>query len=196
MAISTYAELETAVENWLHRSDLDSRIPEFITLGEARIGREVKARQMEGSTASAAGSTVTLPTDYIAMRGVRSQSASIGWYEYMTPDAFFSTTAASSSSTIKKYTIFGEQLVFPVAPDGLVEIWYYKKLAALSGALNTLFTVNPDLYLYAALAAAAPFQVSNQRLQMMDALYQQARESVNSSHKEGRYPPGMAVRVA
>jgi len=39
MAIGTYAELQTAVANWLDRSDLTDRIQEFIDLAEARINR-------------------------------------------------------------------------------------------------------------------------------------------------------------
>ena len=39
MAISTFAELKTAAANWLDRSDLTDRIPEFIALAEARFNR-------------------------------------------------------------------------------------------------------------------------------------------------------------
>ena len=41
MAISTFAELSTAAANWLDRSDLTDRIPEFIALAEARFNREI-----------------------------------------------------------------------------------------------------------------------------------------------------------
>ena len=40
MAITTYAELKTAISNWLDRTDLDDRIPEFIALAEARHRRD------------------------------------------------------------------------------------------------------------------------------------------------------------
>ena len=40
MAITTYAELKTAIANFLARSDLTDRIPEFIALAEARMSRE------------------------------------------------------------------------------------------------------------------------------------------------------------
>ena len=36
MAVTTYAELQTALDNWLARTDLQSRHPEFIALAEAR----------------------------------------------------------------------------------------------------------------------------------------------------------------
>ena len=39
MAITTYAELKTAVGDWLNRSDLDSVIPNFISLAEAQFNR-------------------------------------------------------------------------------------------------------------------------------------------------------------
>jgi hypothetical protein len=197
MALTTYSELVTACENHLHRGDMTDRVPEFISIGEARIGREVKAKQMEQRVSTTPTDVyVALPSDYISMRGVRFKGATIGWLDFMTPDQFFNTTASSSSSTINKYTIFGDELVFPVTPSSDVELWYYKRMAALSSAVNTLFTDNPDLYLYAALAAAAPFQLSSQRLMMFEGLYQQVKESVNLADKQGRFAPGMAVKVA
>ena len=39
MALDNYANLKDAVADWLDRSDLDSRIPDFISLAEARVNR-------------------------------------------------------------------------------------------------------------------------------------------------------------
>ena len=44
MAIGTFAELKTATANWLDRSDLTDRIPEFIALAEARFNRVLRIR--------------------------------------------------------------------------------------------------------------------------------------------------------
>ena len=196
MAISTYAELVTACENWLHRDGLTSRIPEFIVLAEARIGREVKAKQMEQRVDATAASIINLPSDYVSMRAIRIRGSTIGWMEYQSPDEFFNTVASSSTSTSKKYTIFGDELIFPITPSGDVEVWYYKKMAALSGAVNTLFTDNPDLYLYAALAEAAPFILNADRTALYEAKYQSIKDSVNNAHKQGRFPSAMRVQVA
>jgi hypothetical protein len=35
MAIATYTQLTTSIEDWLERADLNPRIPDFITLAEA-----------------------------------------------------------------------------------------------------------------------------------------------------------------
>jgi hypothetical protein len=196
MSISTYAELVTALENWTHRDGLDNRIPEFIVLAEARIGREVKARQMEQRVSTSAAQIVDVPSDFVSMRAIRIQGSSIGWLDYMSPDKYFSTTPSDTTSTIKKYTIFGDEIVFPATPTGTVEMWYFKKLAALSSATNTLFTSNPDLYLYGAMAAATPFLKKWTDMPAWEGLFQQVRDSVNDSHRLGRYPTGMSVKVA
>ena len=64
MAISTYAELQTAVDNWLARTDLSGRSPEFITLAEARMNRELETQSQEKRATvllTADDSYVTLP---------------------------------------------------------------------------------------------------------------------------------------
>ena len=93
MAITTYTELETAVKNWLHRADLDSRIPEFIALAEARFyigSNPVRTISMQaraiGTTASGA---LPLPSDYLeTIRLVCTSSGKYNSLEYMTADLF------------------------------------------------------------------------------------------------------------
>lgn len=197
MALSTYADLEAACENWLKRGGLDDRIPEFITIGEARIGREVKARQMEARVSTTpTDQYVDLPSDYLFPRAVRVKGGDVGWLRYVTPDKFFSEFTSSGSSDRKVYTIFGDELVFPGTPSGDIELWYYRKLAALSSEVNGLYTSNPDLYLYAAMAAAQPFLKNIPQMPVWETLYQQVRDGLNKQHQEGRFVPGMAVSVA
>ena len=49
MAIDSYANLKTALANWLDRSDLTSRLDEFIELAEARFADDIRIRAMETS---------------------------------------------------------------------------------------------------------------------------------------------------
>ena len=50
MSFSTYSDLETQVANWLHRSDLTTYIPDFITLFEAVAARRMMVRPQETTT--------------------------------------------------------------------------------------------------------------------------------------------------
>jgi hypothetical protein len=51
MSIATYAELRTAVENWLDHTLFSARVPEFIALFEAAANRRLRVRQQEASSA-------------------------------------------------------------------------------------------------------------------------------------------------
>jgi hypothetical protein len=80
MAIGTFAELQTAIANWLDRDDLTARIPEFIALSEARINRALNVRQMETvKLLSLINGTkrYALPDDYLGMRGFKYNTSLI-----------------------------------------------------------------------------------------------------------------------
>ena len=67
MTITTYAELQAAAANWLVRADLTQRIPEFITLAEARLNRVLRARLAETEamlTATVGSRTIPLPAGF------------------------------------------------------------------------------------------------------------------------------------
>ena len=66
MAFSNYTELQTSVADWLDRDDLTARIPDFITLAEARFNRLLRIRSMEteAEQVTVAGTrSYSLPTD-------------------------------------------------------------------------------------------------------------------------------------
>ena len=67
MAIGTYAELQTAVANWLDRGDLTERIKEFIGLAEARMNRVLRLQLMvniDTTTLGGAAALVAGTRDY------------------------------------------------------------------------------------------------------------------------------------
>lgn len=202
MAISTYAELQTAVTNWLHRSDLSSYVADFISLGEARIGREVRAQIQEQRTTaslSASSAYINLPSDYIEERAIWLQTSPKKKIEYLAPEAFFERYPDSDACVGQPvaYTIIGDEVRFAPFPDSAytVELWYLKKLTALSSAVNTLFTNNPDLYLYASLLASAPFLKDDKRIGVWESIFEQTKASVNAVENRKRYPTGMAISV-
>ena len=66
MAISTYAELQSAVGDFLNRQDLTTVIPTFIALAEADLNRSIRHRSMlTRSTATIDSQFTALPTDFL-----------------------------------------------------------------------------------------------------------------------------------
>ena len=71
MAFTSYTTLKSTIADYLARSDLTSQIPDFITLAENRLRRDLRIRQMLKyvTTNTVAGDgTVALPSDFLAMR--------------------------------------------------------------------------------------------------------------------------------
>jgi hypothetical protein len=175
MALTTYAELRTAIADWLARSDLTSYIPDFITLFEAHANRRLRVRQMETSTTLTPSSgSATLPSDYLAWRRVTWTGDVRNELEYVHPSYLQAAYPDTPSGTPRIFTIEGSTLkVRPVSTTGL-EFDYYEKIDALSGTVNWLYTAHPDAYLFGSLAEAQGFNVDFEKL----ALWKVRRDEV------------------
>ena len=150
MAISTNAELKTAVANYLHRTDLTTVIPDFVVLCEANIRRDLRVRAMEQTaTGTLVARTLAIPAGFLEVRrvvlGTREQ-------EYVTPTEFYEVKNAVSGH----YTVLGTNFEFQ-SSSADYSIDYYKEFDALSasGDTNWLLTNHPDVYLFGTLAEAA-----------------------------------------
>ena len=198
MSIQTYAELQTSVTNWLARADLSAFVSDFITIGESRIGREVRSRVQEQRVTTTTSTYINVPSDFLALRSLWiTFSGRRKELQYVVPDMIFAMYP-SSTGIPRHYTIFGDEIRFGPTPDAAydVELWYYKKLTALSSAVNTLFTGNPDLYLYASLVAAQGKLKNDRQIALWEIQYGQIRDQLNRSEEMARRGTAMQIVVA
>ena len=122
MAISTYAELKTAIASWLDRSDLTDVIPDFIVLAETRHKRDFKIRRMETRvTANTIANTeyYSLPDNYVAMRNIKLNTNTKTPLEFLTPEIMDRLQAGSSVGCPKAYSIKGNTIQIRPIPDGV-----------------------------------------------------------------------------
>src|SRR3954471_22204853 len=73
MALANYTDLLASVASWMNRTDLGSVIPDFVTIAEGRIARDLRVRkQLTSTTLSTSASTrlVALPTDWLEFENV------------------------------------------------------------------------------------------------------------------------------
>ncbi len=202
MAISTYSELNTAVANWLDRDDLTDRIPEFITLCEARFNRSLRIRAMETldiSVDTVSGtSTVALPTGYVQMRDINLITSPITQLQYLTPEIMNRVHAGSNSGKPETYTIIANKILFGPTPDAVYDIsmLYYKTFDALSDSAptNWVITNAPDVYLYGTLLEAEPFLMNDQRVQLWAMALTQSINTLQEQDNKDRHS-GSALRV-
>ncbi len=72
MALTTFAELKTSIADWLNRDDLTTVIPDFITLAEHQMEREVRHYKMiERSNANLDSRYSQVPSAGLRQSGLR-----------------------------------------------------------------------------------------------------------------------------
>lgn len=183
MTIASYAELQTAAGNWLHRSDLTAILPDLIMLGEERIMREVRAPEMETALSSAIASGVlAVPSGFLAFKNVYINGSPIGWLTIKPLDWIYSHYPARSAEGQPKFMAReGSNFILGPYPDSAYTVkgTYYAKLTAVSSSWNALATAYPDLYLMATLAEAAPYLQDDDRIAIWEGKYQAIRDDIN-----------------
>lgn len=158
MAITTFAELKTAVATWLARSDLTDNIPDFITLFEAAAARKLRVRPMEttGAITTTSGSGA-LPTGFLGFKRVTWNGDVNLELTYKHPAILKGLYPSTGTGVPADYTIEASNIVIRPVDDTGLTVLYYAKNAAVSGTLNWLFTAYPDVYLFGSLVEAKLF---------------------------------------
>ena len=203
MALTSYSTLKTAVANYLGRSDLTTQIPDFITLAELRLSREIRTRKLLKSvttTTTAGDSTVALPSDFLELRDIYLSNNPRISLSYLSPSAYTRDADAEESGRPVYYTILGQEFEFAPIPDKTytVELLYYFKPTAMSDnvASNEFLANYPDALLYASLLEAEPYLMNDARMTVWSSMCDRAINNINGSDQNSEYsgvPLSMSV---
>jgi len=207
MALATYTDLQDAVKTWLTRTgdtDLNSRVPEFITLVEAQFNRDVRHRSMEARTdltATAGNAYITLPTDYRELRSLVVQTNPKSILSYVTPQQLDTNWPTAVTGTPSEYTIIGGEIKLGAVPSTAftIEMTYYQTIPALSDSntSNWMLTNHPDLYLYGTLLQAAPYLKSVEDIPIWGSFYTRGMEGLKQDATRSAFNGGpLYSRVA
>lgn len=192
--IADYAELQSAIADFLIRDDLTAAIPTFIRLCEARIDRELTHwRQERRSTAQLDAQYSTIPTDFL--RPIRLQLL----------DTYTGEIAPISTAQMLQmrqdrndrvgrpeyYALTGGSLELFPTPDATYDasLVYYGRVPALSdtNTTNWLLTEAPDVYLYGSLLHTAPYLKDDARIGLWEGLFGQGLNTLNISSGDAKY---------
>lgn len=194
MAITNYSELQASVASFLARSDLTAQIPDFISLAEARMAREMESRTQEKratATLTSGDAFVSLPTDLRSIRLVKLNTNPTEVLEYYTPVRANEIYSNNASGRPKGYTIIGGEIKFAPAPDSdyTAEIVYSEGVPDLSDSntTNIILTRHPDAYLYGALASASVFLMDDEKTAVYEQLFTRALEEIKREEQRGKH---------
>lgn len=198
MSISTVADLRNAIADYLDDDGLSSQINDFISLAESRHRRDIRMREQIVREALAVDArNVSLPSGFLEALNLRLLTDPVTVLQEV---SLHEMTVARKETTGKPslFAIMSD-FEFDVTPDESYsgQITYYKAFTALddTDTSNTLLTLAPDAYLYAALSASAPFQMADERVQLWESLYQQAVQGLNNQARNSRRVGPLVSRV-
>ncbi len=165
---TTYATLQTAIEEDLARSDLTAELPNFINKGEAILNRRLRLLSMETkdtSTQIASGAeTMALPDGYLEHINMRYTSdddplSQVGWDD-------LDELKSSSTGRPNVYAV-GANFEFDRTTDKAYSVIrrYFKKWDIAADTTNTLLTDHPDIYVHAGLVGSLARTGSHPRAQ-------------------------------
>ncbi len=205
MALSNYTEIKAAVADWLDRSDLTANIPDFISLAETRINRELRIRPQEvrSTMSTTPGNRYhSLPGGYLSMRNIQLNTDPITPLEFVSLEMLDRLYGGSSTGRPTAYSIVGDEIQLAPIPDSdySVEVAYYKKFDTLGDGTagtvtsNWLTTNSPDVLLYGALTEAEPFLKNDERIQLWLTMYKAAIKDLQAADTLDRHS-GSAMRV-
>ncbi len=201
MAFTTYAELQTAIANWLARDDLTTPIVDFVSLAELKLRRKIRAMDIEttGTLTTVAGTaTVAHPTRFIQARSLWIDDYKP--LEYRTPDqANFEYEDQQSRPRV--YTTTGSNFQFWPIPDGVytINIIYmaYPEVLSDSNTSNVWLTDLYDGLLYGSLIASAPYIGQDERMATWKSEFAEAIADYVVYDENRRYPKGgVTPRIA
>lgn len=204
MALTTYAELQTAVITELDRTgntEFTNAVPDFVNRCEAKINRKLRLREMETlAYATYAAGTVALedrllalPTGYVEMimplRAKVSAADDTTYKElkYVDPGKISTYYGTAATAGQLAYTL-RDQIEFasPVGSDHLIMMHFIKGWDLATSSTNWLLTNYPDAYLYGTLMEASVFIVDDQRAAGWLALFKAAMDDLQELSERGR----------
>lgn len=199
MALATYSDLKTSVANWLAKDNLTSIIPDLIVLGEKRLFRDLRVREMETAlSGTIASGVMALPTGYLELK-----------FAYIDGTPVQNLGKASATQIYAKYPLRasdscpsvigreGSNFIFGPFPDSgytVKGIYYAKPTSVVTSP--TFFAEYPDAFLFAALCEASAYIHNDPRIGVWEGKLKQVMAAINDQAKQEEGGSGMAVRAA
>ena len=141
---------------------------------------------------TAGDATVSLPSDFVAMKDLHIQGNPPQTIKFLSTSNFFRNAHSSTSGLPNRYTLLGAEFQFAPIPDGVytLQMVYFHQPDYLSdtNSSNLWLANTPDLLLYAALGEAEPYLMNDERLATWASMYDRGVTALRKSDDESEYP--------
>ena len=202
MALANYSDLLTALSNWSKRTDLTSVYPDFVSLAEARMSKDLRIRSQVSTatlTCVAGTQTVALPSDFLEAENLTITSTTPqGSLSVVTPEYMDRKYPAGySTAQPAVYCTIGSNFLLGPTPDAAytISLVYYTKVPSLqTNSTNWLMTNHPAIYLAACMAELSAYTFDDERISAWNERYQAEITAIRKADDDA-LRSGSAMRV-
>jgi hypothetical protein len=205
MALTNYTALKASIASFLNRDDLTTVIPDFITLAEAQMNRDIRHWKMETRSSGQqdpGDEYMQVPADWLETIRIHITDSGTSAVNLISRDAMADKRQGDEdvSGNVAYYTHADGQIQLYPTPSGTTnfELLYYSKIEALSGsnADNWLLLEAPDVYLYGALIHSAPYLAEDERAGVWAQMYSAGITRLNRVSEDARYSgSGLKLKI-
>jgi hypothetical protein len=187
MPITNYTELQTAISDWMARSDVSGVATDFISLAEARLNRLLEP---VATTANLVGVSNSNVLDISALSMVEPVSLYVTAFQkqYFVPQAALGTFYEQDTPNIpSNWAIEGNNIRFDCPLDIPYPVRFtYQGRFALSQAAptNEFLTNNPDLYLAASIVWGSVYVKSAPDISMWSSMLEAFTAEVRNTNAQ------------
>jgi hypothetical protein len=196
--ITNYTTLVAEIDGaagWSHRTDLTSRLPQFVALAEAAMQVECKMVEFEGTaTITITAGVGTVPTDFLGMRSIYWNGDLKRPLTYISPDKF--DALRNDSGTPSYYTISGTTIRLAPSATGSAITTYHARFSPISASneTNAIITNFPDAYLFGTLVQIALWAEDDAKAQKYTQLFGGAIDRIKKNNSERKWAGPLTVR--
>lgn len=187
-----YAQLQTSVAQWLHRTDLDPIIPDFIRLVEEKLNRSLRTKDNEIAIPSTeiVDYKITLPAGAVAVKNL--------WGNFHKPvnsQALEVVIARQGQGQAGLYAWSANELVFDGV--GTVQGVAYRSIPALSdlNTSNWVLDRHSGVYLFGTLAEANLYIKNAEEASVWKARFDGLIDELNGISQRDKHAGPLTVRV-
>jgi len=200
MAIATYSELVTAVASHLHRTDLSSVIPDFITLAETEMNTRLRLNcQLTVADLTCSSRYTALPSNLLELRTVEYNGQPLVLVPYATPEYMALAAQENDSGSPRRYSVIGMNIeVYPVPSSVTLTLIYYAQIGPLTSntPTTTILTKYPDIYFYGTMRQAALYTRDAALGAAMTSAFNAAIVQAQQAGEWAKYPGTLQIRAA
>jgi hypothetical protein len=193
MSITTYAELQTAVADYLHRNDVSSQTADyFISIAETKLNRRLRLRAQMSTATGSVAATVALPTGFLELVSLTITTGGSTYPISYKPVGKITGEEGKAAF----YTLVGSNLKFePVDTSATYNLTYYAKFSSIEDGTNWLIENGQDIYLFASLKEAAVYVRDAEDANFFGSELENGISALESQERFSQYGNNLAMRA-